>query len=1652
MKTVYMQVQALVLTLLAVFGLSVAAFSQTTLFTEDFESAAIGQSPPSGWAIDAVSGLPDISFVSTGTHPTCSPASGSRMVEFNSFAAGTGTETRLRMTSPISTVGRTLILVDFKWLIDTDYGGSADRVNVQYSLNGTTWTTAGYVTRPGSTQAWVTQTVALPAAAAGQSTLYIAFDFVSYYGNNCHLDLVHVLSCGPLSPATLTVGTGTSTCNYPYATYWMGARTQLLYTASDLYAAGVVPGMITSIGFSVATASTQAMQNFNLRLLNTPLSSISGWTTGLQTCYSGTYSVPGTGWQMITLQTPFYWDGSNLIMEICYGSNGSYTTNTSLNGTSAVSGQIVSYWNDNLTGCTYSAAPYTTTVLPNLRLTEQPYSGVLLGTVCNNFNGLGQTGMTVTCGSQSAPTNAAGNYVMYNVPVGSYNVNFTGAGFYSSALPATVSNGTSTVKNNCLSPVFSTIQGTVTSAQTGNPIVGAMISINNQTTATTGPGGNYTLSYYSFDPFTIQVSKPGYSDASEGPINFVYGTTTTHNYALTEYPNAPDHPVAALNAGQTSVNITWGVPKGYYEVLYDDGNKEALSQWPLGGNYNAVRFTPAAWPCQIMSVRYNIGQQGDYPAGSNPLVGLSFLVYDDSGPGGTPGNLIAGPIATTPFNFGWNTAYLWPYPTITSGGFYIVHQQGGNAPNAAGLAIDNTTNQMRSYMKTMPGGSWTQASGNFLLRANVFGPGGPLPAMAAKTGEGDPAAAMDNPGNAASLTGYQVYRFILGQENNQPSWVLLGTTANLSFADNNWSLLPCSPYRWAVKAAYQNGNVSGPAFSNPIGKCWSVPVTVNVFLNSCPGAAYAGTFIKLQNTLYPDTLYQVALGAQGTYTFPSVFKGDYTLTVQKYGYSPYSLTPVSVTSAMATGVTLQPVLYPPSNLSVDSHTLKATWNPPDFSSVVFSENWSSGDFNTNYWATDGGTNWTLTPFAGNAAPSAIFQSFPTATNYNESLTSREITGTHSAVLKLYYDLFMNNLTAPGTNFLNVEIWNGTAWVVLNSYSTASNIPWTTVTVDLSAYTHKSFRVRFRAYGASTASLSNWKIDNIRVVADEPALAVCQNGYNFSLDGNLVAVPATNSFTIPTSYSVYGQNITACVSAAYASGNSSSVCVPFTDKYLCSPMNLAVSDAGSTATLTWTKPFCDPGNQNCFVYDDGSMENGWMSFPNTVLWYGNKMNVGTNQSGQLTSVKMKWWNSPYATQALPFQVDIFSLAGVLLGSTPVFNVPLVAPTGYMQVDFTTPVNYSGPFYCMVKWNNLATYSHYLGYDQNGPNALAGLDFVYDGTNFTPMTTYWPGVTAPGVFCLLACGTASMDGPVTVIAPVPGPAEGHSRGPAGPAPCLPKGSVPPAPAPGTTLAGESDSPLSDASLIGYNIYMASDSIGPYTLTSYSEGADILTASVTGLSAGVHWFKVAGYYDLGPIGFPGSFDESAPAGPQAAYIGIIPYNRNVSDIMINNGQAFCYDALNTLTFAGPGKSFTVSSGGSALMVAGQKISYLQGSKVLAGGYMHGSITTSGQYCTPGKSAAGLSAGGDDLIQKSASDASFFRAWPNPTRGDVTVELAPGNATGIAGIEVYSPMGERLAAPELNGEKRLVIPFGGRPAGIYFLRVRSGDRTGTARIVVVR
>jgi|GEM_PF-5136734 len=171
--------------------------------TEGFNNTSI----PNCWSQQYVTGTSNIGYVASSFSPTTTPQEGTHYVYWNSYSISTGNSTRL-VSPAINTIGTASVDVEFYWRYDNSgYASNADGVTVEYSLDGTTWTAVGGLIHRynASLSDWEKITVTLPTGAANQATMYVGFNFISAFGNNCALDNVTILptpSCP--APSALT--------------------------------------------------------------------------------------------------------------------------------------------------------------------------------------------------------------------------------------------------------------------------------------------------------------------------------------------------------------------------------------------------------------------------------------------------------------------------------------------------------------------------------------------------------------------------------------------------------------------------------------------------------------------------------------------------------------------------------------------------------------------------------------------------------------------------------------------------------------------------------------------------------------------------------------------------------------------------------------------------------------------------------------------------------------------------------------------------------------------------------------------------------------------------------------------------------------------------------------------------------------------------------------------------------------------------------------------------------------------------------------------------------------------------------------------------------------------------------------------------------
>ena len=116
------------------------------------------------------------------------------------------------------------------------------------------------------------------------------------------------------------IGIGNKTMAAPLSSNAKDARSQFIYRASEIIAAGLSADTLTAIKFFVN--NTNDLKNLQIRIKSTTLDSLDLHTfvnNGLTMVYNKHTNITTLGWNTIYFTTPFIWDGSsNLLFDISY--------------------------------------------------------------------------------------------------------------------------------------------------------------------------------------------------------------------------------------------------------------------------------------------------------------------------------------------------------------------------------------------------------------------------------------------------------------------------------------------------------------------------------------------------------------------------------------------------------------------------------------------------------------------------------------------------------------------------------------------------------------------------------------------------------------------------------------------------------------------------------------------------------------------------------------------------------------------------------------------------------------------------------------------------------------------------------------------------------------------------------------------------------------------------------------------------------------------------------------------------------------------------------------------------------------------------------------------------------------------------------------
>ncbi len=229
----------------------------------------------------------------------------------------------------------------------------------------------------------------------------------------------------PSLTSFVVIGTGTSNTGTndacPINVWYQSLHGQSVYLASELNAAGVTgPINITQIGFNVTGLPSLAMPNFVVRMGHTASTNVSSWiSSGLTTVYSATsYQPTTTGYNMLTLSTPFTWNGtSNIVIDTAFGLIGSYNSSGTTQYSSVTNGYRY-LRSDSTDETSVFNGGSTSTYRPNVRLgvaaqaspeivvnpLSIPFGSVAVGSTVTQQFTIQNIGSAVLNGTISTPT------------------------------------------------------------------------------------------------------------------------------------------------------------------------------------------------------------------------------------------------------------------------------------------------------------------------------------------------------------------------------------------------------------------------------------------------------------------------------------------------------------------------------------------------------------------------------------------------------------------------------------------------------------------------------------------------------------------------------------------------------------------------------------------------------------------------------------------------------------------------------------------------------------------------------------------------------------------------------------------------------------------------------------------------------------------------------------------------------------------------------------------------------------------------------------------------------------------------------------------------------------------------------------------------
>ena len=735
------------------------------------------------------------------------------------------------------------------------------------------------------------------------------------------------LSVQPEGITPVAIGDGAALIDAPVNFSQAESLTQTLYLPNEI---GTDGGTITGLVYEARLSASYASEAIKVWMGETDKTDYADYQRvspdSLTLVFDGTVDFNSTdgGEVIIPLDTPYEYGGRTLVIytyrpwsvarsseDLFYGTE---TTGYRTFSTGYLWAQV-DPMDPYVTMSPYYHAPNVTL------LTDLTGTGSLVCTVTDGSSSVADADVRLLGGNLTTKTDDEGRFEFPHLTSGVHQIEISKFGHLTTTIEVNITAGQTSQREVSLPLVVGhPLSGRITGSDSdGAGIPGAIVALRGYEdySAVSDSNGDFTFPDVYEGEYQILVSAAGY-DTYSAEVAVSEAVVKDIEVVATPFP------VAEVRTEVTDgeVTVTWDAPEAVTQFRYDSGTPD--SQTGFGGGTSYGVFGSAHHVgATLTGVSWYLSDWGGLQEAVNLFV---FALDGDGRP--TSEMLFEATGVATGVNC-WNS-YEFPAPVEAPTGFYVaigresgylslgVSEPTGDYPFVAGTQFysgDYRTGTFIATEETATDGTEGQMV-NYMIRAKGISHGEIIAP--------DRPASMTQP-RVPSPASYTVRRLVDGTDESQ--WVEVASGITQCQVSDDWhSLEDGTIYRYAVRATYPAGNTSAATFSEALPKGMEVAFTVN--LSTDTGESPQGAVVTMESADGAGRAYSAT--ADGTsVTFPAVWRGTYSITVEKEHFDKVSLSDVAIDDeGLSVDVVLTESIVAPYGLDVKVAGSNATltWN------------------------------------------------------------------------------------------------------------------------------------------------------------------------------------------------------------------------------------------------------------------------------------------------------------------------------------------------------------------------------------------------------------------------------------------------------------------------------------------------------------------------------------------------------------------------------------------------------------------------------------------------------------------------------------------------------------------------------------------------------